>query len=73
MNNNSKSIKLLKMKSYREIIENDAFDANNEYLVDTKKLKMCWGCETKHLVGHMVWDNTKLRRIFFCESCFKKL
>jgi hypothetical protein len=61
------------MVSYKEIIKGDNFDVNKEYLVDTELYKMCWGCETKHKMGHMVWDNTKTRRFFFCEDCFNKL
>ena len=61
------------LKSYKEIIKDDTFNKADEYLVDTKVPKMCWGCETKHKSGHMVWDSTKTRRIFFCEDCFKKL
>ena len=61
------------MKSYTELIKGDTFDRTNEYLVDTNKYKLCWGCETKHKSGHMVWDATKTRRIFFCEDCFSKL
>ena len=61
------------MVSYMEIIKGDKFDVNNEYLVDTALYKLCWGCETKHKTGHMVWDNTKLRRFFFCEECFNNL
>ncbi len=56
-----------------EIIKEDIFNPDDEYMVDTKLFKMCWGCESKHKVGHMVWDNTKLRRIFFCENCFSNL
>ena len=61
------------LKSYKEIIKDDVFKTENEYFVDTKLLKMCWGCEMKHKSGHMVWDTTKMRRIFFCEDCFAKL
>ncbi|MFX1409424.1 MAG: hypothetical protein ACFFA6_03670 [Promethearchaeota archaeon] len=61
------------MKSYKEIIKNDTFNKTDEYFVDTKLAKMCWGCEKKHKSGHMVWNNSKIRRIFFCEDCFKKL
>ncbi|MFX1569158.1 MAG: hypothetical protein ACFFCV_12410 [Promethearchaeota archaeon] len=61
------------MKSYREIIKYDTFHFDDEYVVDTKVNKMCWGCEKKHKVGHMVWDASKFRRIFFCEDCFSKL
>ena len=61
------------MKSYTEIIKDDIFNPNDEYTVDTKLFKVCWGCETKHKSGHMVWDSSKLRRIFFCEDCFEKL
>ena len=61
------------MKSYKEIIKDDTFKTGDEYFVDTKEYKMCWGCETKHKSGHMVWDATKLRRIFLCEDCFAKL
>jgi len=64
---------LKKLKSYKEIIKNDIFNSKDEYIVDTKLLKMCWGCETKHETGHMVWDTTKMRRIFFCEDCYAKL
>ena len=59
--------------SYKEIIKDDNFHMDNEYFVDTKVYKMCWGCETKHKSGHMVWNATKLRRFFLCEDCFKKL
>ena len=55
-----------------EIIKDDNFNMEDEYFVDTQKTKMCWGCETKHKSGHMVWNATKLRRIFLCEECFKK-
>ena len=61
------------MVSYKEIIKGDSFDVNNQHLVDTDLYKLCWGCETKNKTGHMVWDNTKLRRFFFCEDCFNKL
>ncbi|MFX0003524.1 MAG: hypothetical protein ACFE9C_02935 [Candidatus Hodarchaeota archaeon] len=61
------------MKSYKEIIKNDNFNAADQYFVDTKLYKMCWGCERKRKSGHMVWDTTKLRRIFFCEDCFTTL
>ncbi|MFX1389979.1 MAG: hypothetical protein ACFE9Z_07960 [Promethearchaeota archaeon] len=61
------------MKSYKEIIKNDTFKIDDNNFVDTKVPKMCWGCETKHNSGYMVWDATKLRRIFFCENCFTKL
>ena len=61
------------MKSYKEIIKGDTFKTTDEYFVDTKVFKMCWGCETKHKSGHMVWDITKMRRIFLCEDCFTKL
>jgi len=61
------------MKSYKEIIKDDTFNTTNEYFVDTNVFKMCWGCETKHKSGHMVWDASKFRRFFFCEECFKKL
>ncbi|MFX1316635.1 MAG: hypothetical protein ACFE9T_12280 [Promethearchaeota archaeon] len=61
------------MRSYKEIIKNDTFNKTDEYFVDTKVFKMCWSCERKHKSGHMVWDTTKIRRIFFCEDCFKKL
>lgn len=61
------------MRSYKEIIKDDIFNAGDEYLVKTDAFKMCWGCETKHKSGHMVYDATKLRRIFFCENCFMKL
>ena len=61
------------MLSYRELIKDDDFHLKDEYKVDTKLPKMCWGCETKHKSGHMVWDNTKLRRIFLCEDCFNLL
>jgi len=61
------------VKTYTEIIKDDTFHATDEYSVDTKVFKMCWGCETKHKSGHMVWDASKFRRIFLCEECFKKL
>jgi hypothetical protein len=61
------------MRSYQEIIKNDRFNIGDEYRVDTKVSKMCWGCEKKHQSGHMVWDVTKMRRIFFCEDCFDEL
>ena len=61
------------MKSYKEIIKDDIFHPKDEYLVDTDKYKMCWGCETKHTSGHMVWDASKMRRIFFCDECYNKL
>ncbi len=61
------------MRSYQEIIKDDTFDKNNQYFVDTKLPKMCWGCETKSNSGYMVWNNTKLRRIFFCDECFSNL
>lgn len=56
-----------------EIIKDDIFRIDDEYLVDTKLPKLCWGCETKHNSGHMVYDASKMRRIFFCENCFAKL
>ena len=55
------------------MIKDDRFDTKDEYTVDTDLYKMCWGCKTKHKSGHMVWDSSKLRRIFFCEDCFKNL
>ncbi|MFX1493200.1 MAG: hypothetical protein ACFFBZ_02855 [Promethearchaeota archaeon] len=61
------------MKSYKEIIKNDVFKTEDEYVIDTNLSKMCWACEMKHKSGHMVWDSTKMRRIFFCENCFTKL
>jgi hypothetical protein len=61
------------MKTFSDIIKDNVFNVSDEYVVDTKVDKMCWGCETKHKSGHMVWDSTKFRRIFFCEECFKKL
>ena len=61
------------MRTYREIIKDDIFRVNDEYLVDTNEYKMCWGCETKHKSGHMVYDSSKMRRIFFCENCFVKM
>ncbi|NVM37588.1 MAG: hypothetical protein HWN81_18475 [Candidatus Lokiarchaeota archaeon] len=61
------------MKSYKEIIKDDTFKKSSQYFVETKVFKMCWGCETKHKAGHMVWNATKMRRIFFCEDCFAKL
>ena len=61
------------MKTYKEIIKDDTFHRADEYSVDTEVFKMCWGCETKKKAGHMVWDATKLRRIFFCEDCFKNM
>ena len=61
------------MRSYQEIIKGDTFNESDEYFVNTHMFKMCWGCETKHKSGHMVWDVTKMRRIFFCEECFAKM
>ncbi|MFX1379951.1 MAG: hypothetical protein ACFFA4_12750 [Promethearchaeota archaeon] len=61
------------MKSYKEIIKDDNFNVLDEYSIDTKLYKMCWGCELKSRAGHMVWDATKIRRIFFCNECFSKL
>ncbi|NVM44974.1 MAG: hypothetical protein HWN79_08660 [Candidatus Lokiarchaeota archaeon] len=61
------------MRSYKEIIKDDVFKADDEYLVQTNAYKMCWGCETKHKSGHMVYDASKMRRIFFCEDCFVKV
>jgi len=61
------------LKSYKEIIQDDNFKTADEYFVDTKVYKMCWGCEKKHKSGHMVWNASKIRRIFFCEDCFAKL
>lgn len=61
------------MRSYKEIIKDDTFKPEDDYFVDTALTKMCWGCETKHKSGHMVYDATKMRRIFFCEDCFTKL
>jgi hypothetical protein len=61
------------MRSYREIIQSDNFHFDDEYIVDTNLMKMCWGCEKKYKKGHMVWDASKFRRIFFCEDCFSKL
>ncbi|MFX1345618.1 MAG: hypothetical protein ACFFBC_13185 [Promethearchaeota archaeon] len=61
------------MKSYKEIIHDDTFKIDDNYFIDTKVVKMCWGCETKHKSGYMVWDATKLRRIFLCKECFARL
>ena len=61
------------MRSYQEIIKDDKFHVDDEYIVDTKIYKMCWGCERKKTSGHMVWDASKLRRIFFCDECFANL
>ncbi len=61
------------LKSYQELIKGDTFNESDEYFVDANLFKMCWGCETKHKSGHMVWDVTKMRRIFFCEECFKSM
>ncbi|MFX0024099.1 MAG: hypothetical protein ACFE9S_17360 [Candidatus Hermodarchaeota archaeon] len=61
------------MKSFREIIKEDVFNPKDEYFIDTKLFKMCWGCEKKYKAGHMVWDASKLRRIFLCEDCFLNL
>ena len=61
------------MISYKNIIKDDTFDVKNKYFVETNLPKLCWSCETKHNAGYMVWDSTKLRRIFFCEECVKKL
>ncbi|MBD3255946.1 MAG: hypothetical protein GF383_12690 [Candidatus Lokiarchaeota archaeon] len=62
-----------KLKSYMEIIKDDDFDVKSEYSVSTDIDKMCWGCETKHKSGHMVWDSTQMRRFFFCDECFENL
>ena len=62
-----------KLKSYIEIIKDNNFKLDDEYLVNTDAYKMCWGCETKHKSGHMVYDATRMRRIFFCENCFMKM
>jgi hypothetical protein len=61
------------VRSYKEIIKGDNFHCDDEYPIDTKMLKMCWGCEKKSKTGHMVWNASKFRRIFFCEDCFTKL
>ena len=61
------------MRSYKEIIQNDIFHADDEYFVDSNVFKMCWGCEKKYKSGHMVWDASKFRRIFFCENCYGNL
>lgn len=61
------------MRSYKEIIKNDTFHTDDNHFVNTNVLKMCWGCESKHKSGYMVWNATKLRRIFFCEDCFDRL
>jgi hypothetical protein len=61
------------LRSYKEIIQDDNFHVDDVYFVDSKVFKMCWGCEKKYKSGHMVWDATKFRRIFFCEDCFSKL
>ncbi|MFX1586197.1 MAG: hypothetical protein ACFFDL_16745 [Promethearchaeota archaeon] len=61
------------MRSYKEIIKGDTFKTTDEYFVNSKVFKMCWGCETKNKSGHMVWDSNKMRRIFLCEDCFTKL
>ena len=56
-----------------EIIKDDVFRLDDVYVVDTKFPKLCWGCETKQNFGYMVYDTSKMRRIFFCENCFTKL
>jgi hypothetical protein len=61
------------MKSYQELIKDDKFDVKDEYTVNTEINKCCWGCEKGCKEGHMVWNNSKTRRIFFCDDCFKKL
>jgi hypothetical protein len=61
------------MISYKEIIKNDTFHIADNYFVNTNVLKMCWGCESKHKSGYMVWNASKMRRIFFCEDCFDRL
>lgn len=61
------------MISYKELIKSDTFHADDEFFVDTKVYKMCWGCETKHKSGHMVWNASKMRRIFFCKDCYANL
>ena len=61
------------MTGYKEFIKDDVFDPKDDYYVDTDIYKMCWGCETKHKSGHMVRNVSRMRKIFFCEDCFKKL
>lgn len=61
------------MKSYYELIKDDNFDTKNEYVIDTDVYKLCWGCEKKSKSGHMVWNTSKTRRIFFCDECFNNL
>ena len=60
------------MKSYPELIKEDNFDMKDEYIVNTEVQKLCWGCERKSNSGHMVWDSSKGRRIFFCDDCFEE-
>jgi hypothetical protein len=61
------------MASYMEIIEGDKFDKSSAWRTDTDIVKMCWGCETKHTSGYLVYDTSKTRRIFFCEDCYKRI
>lgn len=61
------------MISYKEMIKDDKFNSMDEYSVESGVSIMCWGCESKHKSGHMVWNTTKMRRIFFCDDCFNKL
>jgi hypothetical protein len=61
------------LKSYQEIIRDDDFHVDDQHAVETNLYKLCWGCEKKYKAGHMVWDASKFRRIFFCEECFLNL
>ena len=61
------------MKSYQEIIRGDIFKKKDSYFVDTAVNKMCWGCESMHTAGFMVFNASKNRRIFFCQNCYDKL
>lgn len=61
------------MRSYKEIIKDDVFDAADVYRVDTSIDKACWSCEKKHKSGYMVKDTTRMRRIFMCQDCYDKL
>lgn len=61
------------MRSYQELIKDDKFDLKDEYSVNTDISKCCWNCEKGSKNGRMVWNNTKTRRIFFCENCFEEM